>query len=44
MSDAAPHGRVVLLVTSPRVAPGLLTWSAWSAVASEKSSSASSIA
>jgi XTP/dITP diphosphohydrolase len=29
MSDAAPHGRVVLLVTSPRVAPGLLSWPAW---------------
>ena len=29
MSDAAPNGRVVLLVTSPRVAPGLLSWPAW---------------
>ena len=29
MSDAPPHGRVVLLVTSPRVAPGLLSWPAW---------------
>ena len=29
MTDAAPHGRVVLLVTSPRVAPGLLSWPAW---------------
>ena len=29
MDDAAPHGRVVLLVTSPRVAPGLLSWPAW---------------
>ncbi len=29
MSDAAPDGRVVLLVTSPRVAPGLLSWPAW---------------
>jgi XTP/dITP diphosphohydrolase len=26
---AAPDGRVVLLVVSPRVAPGLLSWSAW---------------
>ncbi len=25
----APTGRVVLLVTSPRVAPGLLSWPAW---------------
>src|ERR687886_1044964 len=29
MSDAAPDGRVVLLVTSPRVAAGLLSWPAW---------------
>jgi XTP/dITP diphosphohydrolase len=29
MSVAAPDGRVVLLVTSPRVAPGLLSWPAW---------------
>jgi XTP/dITP diphosphohydrolase len=29
VSDAAPDGRVVLLVTSPRVAPGLLSWPAW---------------
>lgn len=26
---SAPDGRVVLLVASPRVAPGLLTWDAW---------------
>jgi XTP/dITP diphosphohydrolase len=25
----APHGRIVLLVVSPRVAPGLLGWEAW---------------
>jgi len=25
----APDGRIVLLVTSPRVAPGLLSWEAW---------------
>jgi XTP/dITP diphosphohydrolase len=25
----APDGRVVLLITSPRVAPGLLAWDAW---------------
>jgi XTP/dITP diphosphohydrolase len=25
----APDGRIVLLLVSPRVAPGLLTWSAW---------------
>lgn len=24
-----PDGRIVLLLTSPRVAPGLLTWAAW---------------
>jgi XTP/dITP diphosphohydrolase len=29
VSDAAPDGRVALLVTSPRVAPGLLSWPAW---------------
>lgn len=27
-----PAGRVLLLVTSPRVAPGLLSWPAWGAV------------
>ena len=26
---AAPDGRIVLLVVSPRVAPGLLAWDAW---------------
>ena len=26
---ASPRGRVVLLLTSPRVAPGLLGWPAW---------------
>jgi len=25
----APHGRIVLLVVSPRIAPGLLSWPAW---------------
>ncbi|HYY11858.1 MAG TPA: MazG family protein [Kineosporiaceae bacterium] len=30
--DAAGPGRVVLLVTSPRVAPGLLSWPAWQAL------------
>ena len=29
MPEPAPHGRIVLLLTSPRVAPGLLSWSAW---------------
>ena len=29
MDQDAPDGRVVLLVTSPRVAPGLLSWPAW---------------
>jgi XTP/dITP diphosphohydrolase len=29
VTDAPAHGRVVLLVTSPRVAPGLLSWPAW---------------
>jgi len=29
VNDAPAHGRVVLLVTSPRVAPGLLSWPAW---------------
>jgi XTP/dITP diphosphohydrolase len=29
VDDAPAHGRVVLLVTSPRVAPGLLSWPAW---------------
>jgi XTP/dITP diphosphohydrolase len=27
--EKAAHGRIVLLLTSPRVAPGLLTWPAW---------------
>lgn len=29
MTVSAPDGRVVLLLTSPRVAPGILGWAAW---------------
>ena len=28
-SDVPPEGRITLLLTSPRTAPGLLTWPAW---------------
>ncbi len=42
MSGTTPAGALTLLVTSPRVAPGLMSWSAWQAVASASRRLASS--